>query len=109
MESMELRERALQVLCIADPQEKAARARALQAVASTLMVAPAQPPTRATVPRRPPRPELVHPAKVPRRSPAKPEGLAALLHAIAHIEFNAIKKAARSISSRVAHRSDFVL
>jgi uncharacterized ferritin-like protein (DUF455 family) len=29
---------------------------------------------------------------VPHRSPAKPEGLAALLHAIAHIEFNAIKK-----------------
>jgi uncharacterized ferritin-like protein (DUF455 family) len=35
----------------------------------------------------------VHPAKVPRRSPAKPEGLAALLHAIAHIEFNAINLA----------------
>jgi uncharacterized ferritin-like protein (DUF455 family) len=30
---------------------------------------------------------------VPRRSPAKPEGLAALLHAIAHIEFNAINLA----------------
>jgi uncharacterized ferritin-like protein (DUF455 family) len=35
----------------------------------------------------------VHPARVPRRSPAKPEGLAALLHAIAHIEFNAINLA----------------
>jgi len=35
----------------------------------------------------------VHPAKVPRRSPFKPEGLAALLHAIAHIEFNAINLA----------------
>jgi len=30
---------------------------------------------------------------VPRRSPFKPEGLAALLHAIAHIEFNAINLA----------------
>jgi uncharacterized ferritin-like protein (DUF455 family) len=30
---------------------------------------------------------------VPRRSPNKPEGLAALLHAIAHIEFNAINLA----------------
>jgi uncharacterized ferritin-like protein (DUF455 family) len=30
---------------------------------------------------------------VPRRSPARPEGLAALLHAIAHIEFNAINLA----------------
>jgi uncharacterized ferritin-like protein (DUF455 family) len=36
---------------------------------------------------------LIHPAKVPRRSPFKPEGLAALLHAIAHIEFNAINLA----------------
>jgi uncharacterized ferritin-like protein (DUF455 family) len=45
------------------------------------------------VPGRPPRPELIHPARVPRRSPFKPEGLAALLHAIAHIEFNAINLA----------------
>ncbi len=39
------------------------------------------------------RPELIHPAKVPRRSPFTPSGLAALLHAIAHIEFNAINLA----------------
>jgi uncharacterized ferritin-like protein (DUF455 family) len=45
------------------------------------------------LPGRPARPELVHPARVPRRSPFKPEGLAALLHAIAHIEFNAINLA----------------
>jgi len=45
------------------------------------------------VPGRPDEPVLVHPARVPRRSPAKPEGLAALLHAIAHIEFNAINLA----------------
>ena len=45
------------------------------------------------VPGRPARPELIHPAKVARRSPFKPEGLAALLHAIAHIEFNAINLA----------------
>lgn len=45
------------------------------------------------MPGRPARPELIHPAKVPRRSPFKPEGLAALLHAIAHIEFNAINLA----------------
>jgi len=35
----------------------------------------------------------VHPARVPRRSPHSPQGLAALLHAIAHIEFNAINLA----------------
>jgi uncharacterized ferritin-like protein (DUF455 family) len=45
------------------------------------------------VPGRPQRPELIHPSKVPRRSPFTPAGLAALLHAIAHIEFNAINLA----------------
>ena len=45
------------------------------------------------MPGRPARPELIHPAQVPRRSPFKPEGLAALLHAICHIEFNAINLA----------------
>jgi uncharacterized ferritin-like protein (DUF455 family) len=35
----------------------------------------------------------VPPAEVPRRSPFTPEGRAALLHAIAHIEFNAINLA----------------
>ncbi|UTH73077.1 ferritin-like domain-containing protein [Chromobacterium sp. IIBBL 290-4] len=42
---------------------------------------------------RPDRPELVHPAKVPRRSLSTPEGHGAMLHAIAHIEFNAVNLA----------------
>ncbi len=42
---------------------------------------------------RPARPELIPHTEVPRRSPATPEGFAALLHAIAHIEFNAINLA----------------
>ena len=42
---------------------------------------------------RPPRPVLVVPGAVPRRRPATREGHAALLHAIAHIEFNAINLA----------------
>ncbi len=41
-------------------------------------------------PGRPRRPVLVEPARVPRRSPFTAEGHAALMHAIAHIEFNAI-------------------
>jgi uncharacterized ferritin-like protein (DUF455 family) len=90
---MELRRRALQVLCIAAPHEKAAAARELAAVVATLSIASAAPLPDATVPGRPARPELIHPARVPRRSPSKPEGLAALLHAIAHIEFNAINLA----------------
>lgn len=42
------------------------------------------------LPGRPQRPELIPPADVPQRSPFTPEGLAALVHAITHIEFNAI-------------------
>ncbi len=42
---------------------------------------------------RPTRPELVPPRQVPRRSFGSPEGRAALLHAVAHIEFNAINLA----------------
>ena len=38
----------------------------------------------------PPRTEVVAGSKVPRRSPATPEGRAALLHAVAHIEYAAI-------------------
>ena len=90
---MELRQQALQVLCVPDPREKAALARALHAQAAQCSLSPAAPAPPASLPGRPERPRLVHPARVPRRSPAKPEGLAALLHAIAHIEFNAINLA----------------
>lgn len=41
-------------------------------------------------PGRPQRPPLVHPRDVPSRGIGTPTGRAALLHAIAHIEFNAI-------------------
>ncbi|MBG9387587.1 ferritin-like domain-containing protein [Caenimonas aquaedulcis] len=91
---MELRQRALQVLCIADPQLKALQARELQGSAASFSIAsdrPAEP--REPIPGRPSRPELIHPSQVARRSPFKAEGLAALLHAIAHIEFNAINLA----------------
>ena len=42
---------------------------------------------------RPERPELIAHTAVARRKPGSPEGHAALLHAIAHIEFNAINLA----------------
>jgi len=44
-------------------------------------------------PGRPEKPELVDPVKVPRRRLGSPAGRAALIHAIAHIEFNAINLA----------------
>ncbi len=44
-------------------------------------------------PGRPLKPQLVEPGQVPRRRLGSPEGRAALVHAIAHIEFNAINLA----------------
>ncbi len=90
---LELRALALAALLEPDPAAKAALARDLFARQAGLPVADAVPVPHAPLPGRPARPELVHPARVPRRSPFKPEGLAALLHAIAHIEFNAINLA----------------
>lgn len=42
---------------------------------------------------RPLKPELIHPARVPTRKVTQPEGRGMLLHALAHIEFNAINLA----------------
>ena len=93
---MELRHRALEVLCLTDPEEKAAAALdmyARQALYSIAPQAPALPDPVPDLPGRPLRPELRHHTAVARRSPATPEGRAVLIHAIAHIEFNAINLA----------------
>lgn len=50
----------------------------------------AQPPEAIRMPGRPERPLLVHPRDLPRRGFGSVEGRAAFIHAIAHIEFNAI-------------------
>jgi uncharacterized ferritin-like protein (DUF455 family) len=42
---------------------------------------------------RPQRPELVHPSRLPGRGLGSERGRLALIHAIAHIEFNAINLA----------------
>lgn len=92
---MELRAEALKVLCVADPVEKAAQCRALFDAAHAglaLDTGRALTPT-APLPGRPARPVLVEAVKVPRRSPFTDEGRAALLHAVTHIEFNAINLA----------------
>jgi uncharacterized ferritin-like protein (DUF455 family) len=89
-----LRESALRALSAVDPQDKVMRTEKLWVARENMVVganhtlAPSAP-----IPGRPARPDLIHPAKVPKRSPATPEGRAALLHAIAHIEFNAINLA----------------
>jgi len=49
--------------------------------------------TTGAIPGRPERPELVPPRLVGRRSMATVEGRAMLIHALAHIEFNAVNLA----------------
>jgi uncharacterized ferritin-like protein (DUF455 family) len=95
-----LRAQALAALCLPHPAEKCAAVQALFAAhaagATTLNPAEVLQPTpeqAASLPGRPALPLLVHPGSVPQRSPHTPEGLAALVHAICHIEFNAINLA----------------
>ncbi len=52
--------------------------------------ADAPPPLPIAMPGRPSRPRLVHPRELPRRGFGSEEGRAAFIHAVAHIEFNAI-------------------
>ena len=92
---MEARSRALKVLCIADPAQKATAARELyDAARADLPLNGSLTFARPDgLPGRPERPLLVPTLQVPKRSPFTLEGRAALLHAIAHIEFNAINLA----------------
>ena len=87
-----LRQRSLAVLLTADPWQKAASACALDTFdgigADEAIAAP------AGIPGRPARPALVPHTQIKQRSVKSPEGLAALMHALAHIEFNAINLAA---------------
>lgn len=94
----ELRQLALEALLQPDPQQKVLLAHALHAQAATLSIAPTlsvAPP--AALPGCPARPELRSHLDVPKRSPYTPAGLAALLHAVTHIEFNAINLALDAI------------
>lgn len=50
----------------------------------------APPPLPIRMPGRPLRPRMVHPRELPRRGLGTPEGRAAFIHAIAHIELNAV-------------------
>ncbi|MBA4113675.1 MAG: DUF455 domain-containing protein [Verminephrobacter sp.] len=95
---MELRHRALQVLCLSDPEQKVAQTLDLHAQSAHLSIADKAPPADLqALPGHPERPELRSHTEMARRSPATPEGRAVLLHAIAHIEFNAINLALDAI------------
>ena len=86
---------AQEVLALDDPARKCdGAARLWQAMrAGDLKPDEATPLAPITAPGRPDRPELVEPAAVPRRRLGSEHGRAALVHAIAHIEFNAINLA----------------
>ena len=104
---MNVRESALDILLTPVPQDKAARAQALgqscrhwrQLAGDEAWLDDTQrrvqlcPPAHLPLPGRPSRPQLVAAKSVPSRSPFTLEGRAALLHAICHIEFNAINLA----------------
>ena len=85
---VELRAAALDALQIAEPRVRCDAVRALSpemALDPQRRFAPSRP-----VPGRPDRPRLVAPDRVPQRAVGTVAGRAALLHAVAHIEFSAI-------------------
>jgi len=90
-----LAQMACAVLETADAREKTALSRQLaerwkasrNGAADPIPVGTASPPDR---PARPDRPELLDPRDVPRRRPGSPAGRQAILHAVAHIELNAV-------------------
>ncbi|MDP4990629.1 MAG: ferritin-like domain-containing protein [Marivita lacus] len=85
---------AVDVLTTADGRAKTAKSReyaaqwaAARAAGNPLPIGTGQPPLR---PARPDAPELLDPRDVPKRKPGSPQGRIALLHAVAHIELNAV-------------------
>ncbi|MEP6873094.1 MAG: ferritin-like domain-containing protein [Burkholderiales bacterium] len=88
------RARALEILRLSDPVAKALQTRALFADLDLSAIGPeATFDTPDGLPGRPTLPRLVAPKDVPARSPFTLAGRAALLHAVTHIEFNAINLA----------------
>ncbi len=92
--TLSLAERAVQVLTTADGRAKTALGRAhaadwfaARAAGLPLPVGHAAPPPQ---PARPEKPDLLSPRDVPRRGPGSIEGRIALLHAVGHIELNAV-------------------
>ena len=93
---MQLRHRALEVLALDDPASKAEQTRALLAAVHAgqgVLDPGCRIVAAVALPGRPALPRLVAADQVPRRSPFTLAGRAALLHAICHIEFNAINLA----------------
>lgn len=99
---MNLAERAVEVLLTAQPDEKTAKSAKLAAdwrAGGISEIGAAMPPDQ---PARPAKPEILPPGKMPRRGPGG-TGKATLIHALAHIEFNAIDLAWDIIARFTAH------
>jgi uncharacterized ferritin-like protein (DUF455 family) len=99
-QATELRRAALHCLSVSDAHSKETGVKALAQAwqqgditldADTLLM------PQHAIPGRPARPELVPPLAVKHRSMRTTEGRAALIHALAHIEFNAINLALDAI------------
>jgi len=90
-----LYEAALRCLCCDDPAQKCRwTEEVFHAIRDgRVHVQSGPPPIAIEAPGRPLRPRLVAPRAVPRRGLGTIEGRAGLLHALAHIEFNAINLA----------------
>lgn len=89
-----------EVLATSGVNEKPAAARAMAAAyarGELDMPNDATSPEPITMPGRPERPQLVHPRELPRRGFGSTTGRAAFIHAVAHIEFNAIDLACDAI------------
>jgi uncharacterized ferritin-like protein (DUF455 family) len=106
---LELRQTALHWLCETDAVAKSSGVFALKSVsfniAASAHICALQARTGTVessdilynIPGRPPKPKLVPPLQLPKRSMRTNEGRAALIHALAHIEFNAINLALDAI------------
>ncbi|SAK40445.1 ferritin-like domain-containing protein [Caballeronia ptereochthonis] len=106
------RRAALDILRERDPAAKAARTVALR---EAVRADPSRIDPHATLadpgdlPGRPARPELVEPSSLKRRSMQSEAGRAVLLHALAHIEFNAINLALDAVWRFASMPEDFYL
>jgi uncharacterized ferritin-like protein (DUF455 family) len=97
-DSSNLRNLALMALLEPNSDAKVALTQSIRARAATLSIASDELLSEPFgVPGCPARPELRSHLDVPKRSPFTTEGLAALLHAVTHIEFNAINLALDAI------------
>ena len=82
--------RCLAATQVEDKLERSEAAAALIAVGKFTLDQAVAPPVSIAQPGRPPRPHLVPPRQLAQRGLGTPQGRAALVHAVAHIEFNAI-------------------